>query len=64
MLYVYVGAMYEAGEAVRVAEEALSDATDRHKTLFQSLKELMDRAVELGLKSKVMCRQASQTSFT
>jgi mitofilin len=47
------GAMYEAGEAVRVAEEALSDATDRHKTLFQSLKELMDRAVELGLKSKV-----------
>ena len=55
-MYMYihaVGAMYKAEEAVQVAQEALNDATDRHKTLFQSLRELMDRAVELGLKSKV-----------
>ena len=48
--------MYKAEEAVQVAQEALRDATDRHKTLFQGLRELMDRAVELGLKSKVRVR--------
>ena len=50
----YVGTLYEVEKSVQIAQGALRDATDRHKTLFHSLKELMARAKELGLKSKVM----------
>ena len=50
----YIGTLYEAEKSVQIAQGALRDATDRHKTLFHSLKELMARAKELGLKSKVM----------
>ena len=47
------GVVYRAEENVHVSHEALKDALKGHKTVSQSLRELMGRAVELGLKSKV-----------
>lgn len=45
--------MYKAEEAVQVAREALKRATDDLNMVAENLKGLQERAMELGLKSKV-----------
>ena len=45
-------AVQRAEEAVQTSRESLKTAVEGHKIVSQSLSELMDQAVDLGLKSK------------
>lgn len=45
--------MYKAEEAVQVSRKTLEHAMDDLKMVTKNLKELEERAMELGLKSKV-----------
>lgn len=49
---VVSGAVQRAEEAVQTSRESLKTAVEGHKIVSQSLSELMDQAVDLGLKSK------------
>ena len=46
-------AVFKAEEEMLSSEEVLKEAVEKHKVVAQHLRELMDTAVELGLKSKV-----------
>ena len=48
-----VDAVQRAEWAVQASREALETAVEGHKNVAQSLSQLMDQAVDLGLKSKV-----------
>ena len=54
MSFTALDAVKRAEEAVQASRDALKSAVESHKSLSQNLSELMDRAVELGLKSKVI----------